>query len=449
MKKQPLNLISTSLFFLLFVCTCKFEAKKADHGATQLQMNRLSFLNNNGRIDNALDSLVENELIPFGYVRIENQDGTTLYEHTAINRKLYPETEVNKDSWFRLWSMSKIVTISLTMDLVEDELLHLNDPVYRFIPEFKDLRIATAADGTPILDVPSEALEKICPIRFVEAEQPMTIAHLIHHKAGFYYPWTSISCLDSIWRHQDLNNAHNSDELIQLLREMPLMQQPGTAYYYGLNTTVLGLVLERATGKPLKQLVEERITGPLKIKGLQYTKPADVALLPRTNGVEGLEKITRQNDKKILGAQLPGYRPEQLLYLGGEGMVGTTDGYADFMRMLLHKGKLNGHRLLEEATVEEMSAPHTQVNSPWGYNGYNLWVTGDTLEIMGTGEAGFWVSGGYEGTYCWIDRNRQFVGLVMTQMFNMKTAPSEVVRQAVYEEIWKNESKLGTREEVH
>ena len=122
-------------------------------------------------------------------------------------------------------------------------------------------------------------------------------------------------------------------------------------------------------------------------------------------------------------------------------MLGTTDGYADFMRMLLHQGTLNGHRLLDEATIKEMSAPHTQVDSPWGYSGYNLWVTGDTLEVMQLGEAGLWVSGGFEGTYSWIDRKRRFVGLVMTQMFNMKAVPSDVFRGAVYQEIWKQESE--------
>ena len=238
-----------------------------------------------------------------------------------------------------------------------------------------------------------------------------------------------------------MNGAEDAQDLINRLKEVPLVQQPGTTYYYGLNTTVLGLVAERATGKPLKQLVEERVTGPLKIDGLQYTKPSDVKLLPRTNGGEALTEVTPENEKEIFGAELPDYEPGHPVYLGGEGMLGTTDGYADFMRMLLHRGELNGYRFLEEATIEEMSSPHTQLDSPWGYNGYNLWVTGDTLEVMGTGEAGLWVSGGYEGTYCWIDRKRKFVGLAMTQMFNMKTAPSEIFREAVYQEIWKNEAK--------
>ena len=184
---------------------------------------------------------------------------------------------------------------------------------------------------------------------------------------------------------KDLNSAKNAQELIDLLREMPLVQQPGTAYYYGLNTTVLGLVAERATGKSLNQLVEERVTDPMNIQGLQYGKPDAVNLLPRTSGGEELMKVDSTNEKDILGAELPNYAPEVQLYLGGEGMLATTDGYADFARMLLHRGTLNGYRLLEDSTITEMSSPHTQLDNPWGHNGYNLWVTGDTLEVLGYG----------------------------------------------------------------
>lgn len=420
--------------FILFLATTACRPAPSESNPHALS----SFLNNNAKINAALDSLVENGSVPFVYARIENHDGALLYEHSAVNQELYPDLEVTKDSWFRIWSMSKIVTISLTMDLQENGILSIDEPVSKYIPEFKNLKVAVSKNGAAITDIPWEEGGSICPVKYVEVKQEMTIADLINHKAGFYYPWTNIECLDSIWRDKDLNGAANSQELINRMKEMPLVQQPGTTYYYGLNTTVLGLVAERATGISLKQLVEERITHPLKIEGLQYTEPAGVNLLPRTSGKEGLEKVAPDKEEDIFGAALPNYAPDHPLYLGGEGMIGTTDGYADFMRMLLHRGELNGYRLLEESTIQEMSSPHTQKDSPWGYNGYNLWVTGDTLKVMGTGEAGLWVSGGYEGTYCWIDRKRQFVGLVMTQMFNMKTAPSDLFRGAVYQEIWKN-----------
>ena len=370
---------------------------------------------------------------------VESFDGQTLYEHSAVNKELYPELDVNKDSWFRIWSMSKIVTISVAMDLVEDGIISLDEPVDKYIPEFENMMVALASDGKSYLDFAWDDTLGMCPLKRVEMEGEMTIADLIHHKAGFFYPWTNIDCLNAYWRHQDLNSAKNSQALMNKLSVIPLIQHPGTEYYYGLNTTVLGLVAERATGKSLKQLVEERITEPMNIQGLQYTKPEGTALLPRTIGKDSLVNLTPEMEEEVFGAQLPDYDPDHPLYLGGEGMLATTDGYADFARMLLHKGELNGYRFLEEATIDEISSPHTQKDSPWGYNGYNLWVTGDTLQQMGTGEAGLWVGGGYEGTYFWIDHKRQFVAFAMTQMFRMKTAPSDVFRTAVYQELWKHE----------
>ena len=429
--------------FLLFLALCLLACNASDvrQNETSEKEQKLAFLKANQQINKALDSLVENKLVPFVYARIEGENGNMVYEHSSVNDSLYPGLEINKDSWFRLWSMSKIVTISLAMDLVEDRIISLEEEVIKYIPEFSEPKIAQLPDGTHPTQVSWDQAGNIpCPLTLVPATRQMTIADLIHHKAGFYYPWTNIKCLDSIWISLDLNSAKNSRELIHLLKEMPLVQEPGTTYYYGLNTTVLGIVAERATGKTLKQLVEERITRPLNIPDLQYSKPTAIKLLPRTSGGDSLVKITPENESNILGAELPNYGPEHQLYLGGEGMLGTTDGYADFARMLLQNGQLNGHRLLEESTIREMSAPHTQLDNPWGHNGYNLWVTGDTLKTLRTGEAGLWVGGGYEGTYFWIDRKRKFVALVMTQMFNMKTAPSDVFRAAVYREIWKNES---------
>ena len=207
-----------------------------------------------------------------------------------------------------------------------------------------------------------------------------------------------------------------------------------------MNTTILGLVAERASGHTLKQLVEERITQPFGIEGLQYTKPENIQLLPSsTTTDEGLEKLTIDGKHDIRAVELMDYSPEKAIYLGGEGMLGTTDGYADFIRILLQEGEMNGRRFLDEETISEMSSPHTQLDNQWGHNGYNLWITGDTLQQLGTGEAGLWVGGGYEGTYFWIDQKRDFVGLVMTQLFNMKTSPSDVFRASVYQEIWDHE----------
>ncbi len=117
------------------------------------------------------------------------------------------------------------------------------------------------------------------------------------------------------------------------------------------------------------------------------------------------------------GPDVPGYAPESALHLGGEGMLATADGYADFLRMLLRHGALGERRFLERGSVETLYAPHTLTDSPHGHNGFNLRVSGQAMRDAGDGDAGLWIGGGYEGTHFWVDPKREFVAVVLTQVF--------------------------------
>lgn len=382
-------------------------------------------------IDQVMNGYVEAGAVPFLYARIEDRDGRVVYEHSTVNEELIPDTEVNADTWIRIWSMSKVVTISVLMDLVEDGLVKLDDPVTKFIPEFSDVQVAVSKDGEDLSQVTDRATA--CPLQFVPATSAMTIFDLLTHQAGFAYGWTGIGCYDELLAAPNIAKIENSEALIDALAELPLIMQPGTKYNYGTSTTVLGLVAERATGKSLKHLVEERVTNPLKIDGLRYGLPAGESLLPRVTGADGTLRIAQPKDLVFTGADLPGYEPDSELYLGGEGMLSTVDAYADFLRMLLNRGELNGHRFLNEATIEEMVAPHTHLDNEWGHNGYNIWVTNEK-----TGQAGLWSGGGFEGTHYWIDPIRGFVGVIVTQILSPPenaNGRDESIKQAVYQQI--------------
>jgi CubicO group peptidase (beta-lactamase class C family) len=125
-------------------------------------------------------------------------------------------------------------------------------------------------------------------------------------------------------------------------------------------------------------------------------------------------------------------------------MVGTAEAYADFARMLLRRGELNDFRLLDEATVAEMTAPHTELDNEWGYNGYNLWVSNGRLSDGSKGPAPLWMGGGYEGTRFWIDPERGIVGVIMTQVYQPPEGANvvdETLRQAIYEQLgWEKSS---------
>jgi CubicO group peptidase (beta-lactamase class C family) len=399
------------------------------------------------KLDNVVNYYVEEGFYPFIYARLEDLEGNVIYEHSAVNEKLLPNTVVDGNTWIRVWSMSKIVTISVVLDLVEDGILSLDDPVSKYIPEFEDLQVAVSDEGKSLTEYGWGAREQGCPIQLVPNDSVMTVLHLINHEAGFYYAVTGFPCLDSLVAEQNLPTAKNSDELIDRMAKLPLIQHSGSDYFYGTNTTVLGLVAERATGKDLSQLVTERVTEPMNIQGLQYGLPDNEKLLPKFTGRDSVLRTATRGELDIFGPDVPDYDPDHSLYLGGEGMVATADGYADFVRMLLQRGELNGYRFLNRETVEDIYAPHTQLDSPYGYNGYNLWVSGDTMRTMNQGEAGLWIGGGYESTYFWADPKRNFVGIIMSQ--NNEVHPpgyemNDKFRAELYQQFWESEKKKGT-----
>ena len=397
-------------------------------------------IQNKHQLDTILNQYVDEGYFPFLFARLEDKNGRVLYEHCRINRNLIPKEVIDKQTWIRIWSMSKIITITIIMDLVEDGHLHLDEPVTKYIPEFDSLQVAVNEKGVPLGQIQNKNIG--CKYTLVKPDSIMTLRHLINHQAGFYYATTGIDCIDSILVSKNLLQASDSDDLINRLATVPLLLHPGSKYYYGTNTTVLGLVAERATGLSLKNLVEIRLFSRLNIKGLKYNLSKGETLLPYFTGIDSILRIARKGELDIFGPDLPFYRPDNQLYLGGEGMVATADGYADFLRIFLHNGKLNDKRFLDENTIDKIVSPHTQINSPWGYNGYNLWITGDTLRKRGWGEEGLWQGGGYEGTQFWIDSKREFVGVIMTQIHHTPNGGWDMYndfRGALYQQFWKDE----------
>ena len=441
---------SHKLFFVaafLFVLSCQQVEPES------------TYFSSPEKIDAIVDEFVANEGFPLLYVRLENEEGRVIYEHDAVNRTFVPEEKINGDTWFRIWSMSKIITISILLDLVEDGLVRLDDPIEKYIPEFKDLKVAVANNGQSLATYAREYFkessgfsgdylnnvaisEATCPIRVVDNENTITVLDLINHQAGFYYATTPFKCLNELLAEVDFNAMTTNQEIINAMDKMPLVMHAGTEDFYGTNTTILGFVAERATGKTLDELLNERIKIPLGIKGLRYKKTASIDLLPTFSGKDSLLRKATKGELDIMGANVPNYEKDNQIFLGGEGMIGTANGYADFLRMLMNHGKLNGHRFLDEASVKDMYAPHSQLDNDWGYNGYNLWVTSEKQLELGYGDAGLWMGGGYEQTHFWVDPKRKFVGVIMTQMFD--TPPQgmnrdNLVRGAMYQQIFEKE----------
>lgn len=356
-------------------------------------------------VNAAIDEFVAGGGVPMLYVRVEKLDGSVVYEHSAINPQ-FTSRVPDGDSWFRVWSMSKSVTIATILSLEEDGVLSRADSVTDYIPEFAAFEVLSSTEP----DADCEA-DRRAPKRDI------TVEDLLNHTDGLYYNWTGYPCLDNAIIAARLPEATSTDDLIARIAELPLHPTGVGANQYGLGTTVLGLVAERATGKPFDDLVEEHITGPLGIAGsLTYTLPEGAETYPRVAGRSGVLRMAGDEDLQIFGGPVPQYGPDTNIFLGGEGMVGTTRGYATFLRLMGNHGELDGVRLLEETTVRDWYAPKTQLDSPYGHNGFNIWVTSGRFDGLPNQKPGFLVGGGYEGTAFWIDIDGGYVGMIMSQV---------------------------------
>mgnify|MGYP001165539124 FL=1 len=399
-------------------------------------------ISNISQIDSITQTFIDREAYPFIYTRLEDSNGTVIYENSFKNERLLADNNIDGDSWIRIWSMSKIVTICIALDLMEDSIISINDSVTKYIPEFNNLKVAVTKDSNDIPSINWYVEDSLrnnpCPLTYIDNDSTMTIYHLLTHQAGFYYSTTNIGCLDSMVAKQNLATSLNSDEYISRTATLPLIQHPGSYEFYGTSISILGFLCERATGKSLAELVKERITDPMKIKGLVYDLPKGAQLFPKFSGRDSMIVVAKEGELDILGQNVPDYLPEHELYLGGIGMLATANGYCDFLRMLLNKGTLNGHRFLNESTIEDLISPKTQIDNEYGHNGYNIWISGKPYFEKGIGDEGLWIGGGYEQTHYWIDPKRGFVGTIMTQMFgpyDEKYAYSrdDRIRGAIYE----------------
>ena len=359
-------------------------------------------------LNEILNRYVEDGIWPFLYSKIvDGKSGDIVYEHLAVNKRLLPNQNIDGSTWMRIWSMSKLVTISLAMDLIEEGLFYLDDPVHKYIPEFSNLMVAVDTNGESISRSRNEDLD--CPHDLVNMDSVMTVQHLFNHTAGFYYALTSSKCLNEQIGSNKLLQAESGNQLINLLSNLPLIQHPGETYFYGFNTSVLGFLLERVMGTSLSQIFIDRIGKPAKLNGLAYNKPKGIELLPTFTGRDGNLREIMDGELDIFGGEVPNYSRDSKLFLGGEGMLGTADGYIRFMQLLFFN---KGNTFLKEETIQKMSSKPNVEENNYGYNtGFGMYLTSQNHAF----EKDILRVGGYEKTKCWVDRKNNLIGTLFSQ----------------------------------
>jgi CubicO group peptidase (beta-lactamase class C family) len=298
--------------------------------------------------------------------------------------------------------MSKPITGAAMMMLFEEGKWQLNDPVAKYVPEFADLKVyGTDAGGNMVLK---------------EQTHAMTMRELMSHTAGFTYGYFSNTPVDKLQRDANLLDTDNTlDELIKRLAKLPLNAQPGSDWHYSVSADVQGYIVQKLSGMPFEQFLEQRIFKPLNMVDTGFFVPA--GKLKRL--AEFYEYGADGRLQVVHGPINHNFAARPALSSGGGGLVSTAADYLRFCQMLLNGGKLDGVRLLSPRTVELMRtnvlSPAMTAPSPGAGFGLGVAVYTDAIAAGGYYGKGTFYWGGAAGTWFWIDPTEDLIVIGMIQ----------------------------------
>jgi CubicO group peptidase (beta-lactamase class C family) len=335
-----------------------------------------------------------------------------------------------KDAIFRIASMSKVVTGTAIMMLVEEGKIRLTDPVSKFIPEFRGQKVAVALPGgRGGAGAGAAQAGAVTAPQFytVPADREITIRDLLSHVSGLGSGPLSNSDLQRVARKDNENLA----AYIPRLGTTALEFQPGSRWAYspGAGFETLGRIVEIASGQSFDQFLRQRIFDPLGMKDIFFY--VDAAHAPRQvtlyqHNAGGLQKQTTN----------PG---SQVYFSGAGGLLSTAEDYLPLGQMLVNGGQLNGKRLLGPRTVEMMSSVHVPDTLPGRQRGegfgLSVRVISDRVARAAAVSTGSFGWDGAFGTHVWIDPKEQIVGVLMIQTANQEVGRDfeQAVMQAVIE----------------
>jgi CubicO group peptidase (beta-lactamase class C family) len=348
------------------------------------------------------------------------------------------QTPLDLNAIYRMYSQTKPVTAALVMQLQEDGLLFVDDPITKFLPEFANRRVV--CHKTPTQKVRGEVS---VGVDVEPAHREITIFDLLTMTSGLpsrgRTPTALSHVLDRAWRGsgfmpndpRPINDPTGSyEEMVLALADVPLHSQPGETYQYGSDFDVLTLLVERATGEPLDQLMRKRIFEPLGMKDSSFYCEAGKLnrLVTEHQWDEQGRIVVRDQPEKTEKAGGTGRRLVSGNGLFG-GMLSTAADYTRFAQMLLNKGTLDGARILGRKTVELMTINHIGareldivVGPGYGFGlGYAVRKTLAGSAVPGSPGTFGW--GGAAGTWFFVDPAEELIGLFFTHVFGYQFSP--------------------------
>ena len=322
--------------------------------------------------------------------------------------------DVEQDSIFRIYSMTKPITTLAVMMLYEEGKLLLTDPVEKYLPAFRNVRVAG----------PGGAL--------VAPERPMTVQMLMTHTSGLTYGLFGDTMVDRQYRDANVMAAPDLDTFIERLGQIPLQYQPGTRFHYSVSTDVLGALVEAVSGMTLGEFFETRIFEPLQMQDTFFQVPQEKlnrfgtnhSYNPQSGQLEIADNPANSN-----------FVNRMTFESGGGGLLSTAEDYMRFAQMVLNGGELDGARIIGNKTLEYMTqnhlpgifgdqGAHDPQTLPGFVNGTGFGlgfaVVEDQTAAGGVGSDGEYYWGGAAGTIFWIDPVEDLIGIVMIQHMNVR-----------------------------
>lgn len=379
------------------------------------------------RIDQLVNEHVDKQWVN-GAVVMVVRNGKVIHHKAYGYSDTEKKTAMKKDDIFRIASQTKAITSLAVMMLFEEGKFLLDDAVSKYIPEFKSPKVLGTVNWADTSYTSQPAKGEI------------TIRQLLTHTSGIDYAAIGSQELKAIYAKAGIpsgigtNNVVLADKM-KKLGGMPLKHQPSEAFTYGLNTDVLGYLVEVLSGMSLDQFFRTRIFQPLGMNDTWFYLPKEKhsRLVPLYQVTDG--KLSKVSNKVFDNIDLNYPTMAGTYYSGGAGLSSTTEDYAKFLQLFLNKGEFNGARLLGRKTVELMLTNQTQppITEQFGL-GFGLET--DKNDYRSIFSAGTFSWGGAFSSSYWADPKEKMVCLVYT---NLMASPyrnmNEKVKTLIYQAI--------------
>lgn len=364
-------------------------------------------------IDNMLTQSIEKNQIP-GAVALIARNGKIVYYKAFGLAENETKRNLKRDDIFRIASQTKAITATAVMMLWEEGKFRLDDPISKYIPEFKNARI---------LDTLNDADTTYSTI---PAKGEITIRHLLTHTSGIGYGIIDNDQFRKIYQKAGIIDLFVTtpitiEENIKKLAELPLHHNPGEKFTYSLGLDVLGYLIEILSGIPFDEFLQERIFEPLGMNDTYF-------YLPDSKNFRLVPVQTFRDDKWVrytnpyYDADYP-IKGSKAFFSGGAGLSSTAKDYATFLQMYLNNGELNGVRLLSRTTVQVIMA--NQIGDLLGDSGADYGLAFGVLNqegqnMGGRGSTGTFNWGGYFNTQYFADPKEKIIGILMKQTQDIK-----------------------------